>query len=325
MGAVFVADAGAGDAAPVGRLAPSPTGLLHVGHARSFLAAWWSVRARGGTVLLRLEDLDAERTQPGMVEQMLADLAWLGLDWDGEPIVQARDVAHHTAALERLVAASRAYPCVCTRKEIQLARSAPHADDQRTAYPGTCRDRFASIEQAEAESGRPAALRLRVAPGTIGVADGFAGLFAENVAETVGDFPIARKGGEAAYQLAVVVDDARQGVTEVLRGDDLLPSTLQQVLVQRALDLPHPRWIHLPLVVDDDGRRLAKRCDDLALAALRARGVQPQALVGWIARSLGIDVSGAARAAELSSAFAPLCVPRRPVVFGAQALSELGP
>ncbi|MEM8710552.1 MAG: glutamate--tRNA ligase family protein, partial [Planctomycetota bacterium] len=144
----------------VGRLAPSPTGRLHLGHARSFLIAWWSARSQGGGVVLRIEDLDGTRVKPGATELVLEDLAWLGLDWDGEVLYQTSRKGAHAEALDRLMADGHAYPCVCTRKEIEQAASAPHADDQETPYPGTCRERFRSVEEARQESGREVALRL---------------------------------------------------------------------------------------------------------------------------------------------------------------------
>lgn len=311
----------------VGRLAPSPTGLLHVGHARSFLLAWWSVRSRGGRVVLRLEDLDADRVKEGMIEATLRDLEWLGLDWDGEPVVQSDRAPEHARALERLLAEGRAYPCVCTRKEIELARSAPHAGEAGARYPGTCRGRFASLEEAERATGRPAAVRFRVPEDEARVSfrDALAGPFEVYVARDVGDFPIARKSGEAAYQLAVVVDDALDGVTEVLRGDDLLPSTAQQLLLQRALGLPHPVWLHVPLVVDEAGRRLAKRADAVSLAALREEGVDPGALTAWLARSAGLPVTRPVAPSDLVAGFDPGAVPPTPVVFGPAQRASLRP
>jgi glutamyl-tRNA synthetase len=311
-------DATASRTGPVGRLAPSPTGLLHIGHARSFLLAWWSVRARDGRIVLRLEDLDAGRVKPGMADGCLRDLEWLGLDWDGPVIVQSNRAAEHEAALARLVEEGRAYPCVCTRKEIEEARSAPHAGDVGSRYPGTCRGRFSSLEEAEAKTGRSPALRFQLPNdlGPVPFEDAFTGRHSADVASDVGDFPVARKTGEAAYQLAVVVDDALDGVTEVLRGDDLLPSTAQQLLLQEALDLPSPTWIHVPLVVDEGSRRLAKRSDALSLAALREQGIDPRALTTWIARSAGMAPEGPAEPADLVPSFALAAIPPSPAVFG---------
>jgi glutamyl-tRNA synthetase len=308
--------------AVVGRLAPSPTGFLHLGHARSFLLAWWHARARGGRIVLRIEDLDVDRVKPGMVDATLRDLEWLGVDWDGEPVLQSDGAERFDDCVRRLFESGKAYPCVCTRAEIAASQSAPHAG-QEARYPGTCRGRFASIAEAEATSGRSACVRLVARAGKVRIEDGFAGMFESDVQTEVGDFPIARKAGAAAYQLAVVVDDALAGVTEIVRGDDLLPSAARQFLLQEALDLPHPAWFHVPLVVDEGGRRLAKRTDALALASLRERGIDPRKLVGWIARRSGIERAGNQNARDLLPSFDLRRVPTTPVVCGPEALAEL--
>lgn len=310
----------ASPAPATGRLAPSPTGLLHVGHARSFLLAWWHARSRGARIVLRIEDLDAGRVKAGMVDATLRDLAWLGLDWDGEPWIQSAHAGAIDAAARSLVERGLAYPCVCSRREIAAAQSAPNLGDEAGSpglrYPGTCRGRFASAEEAERATGRPAALRLRVPPGPVRVDDAFAGSRDFDIEREVGDFPIALRAGAAAYQLAVVVDDARQEVGEVVRGDDLLPSAARQALLQAALGLPRPRWWHVPLVVDDQGSRLAKRSDGLSLASLRERGVDPRAVVGWVARRSGLPEVERASAAEIAPRFDLARVPRATVVCG---------
>ena len=301
-------------ASVVGRLAPSPTGRLHLGHARSFLLAWWSARARGGRVLLRIEDLDQERAREEWRAAIVEDLTWLGLDWDGPVEVQSEHLEGIGPAVDRLVTTGRAYPCVCTRREVREAASAPHdetLDSGEPAYPGTCRGRFDSLAQAEAVSGRRAALRFAVggADGTgddgttVPFEDSLHGPQAVDLARHASDFVILRKGGLPAYQLAVVEADARSGVTEVLRGDDLLVSTARQLLLQRALGLPHPRWLHVPLVVDAAGERLAKRRGGLSLAELRQAGLQPEQLCAWAARSAGLDAPEPATAAELLAAW----------------------
>ncbi len=242
---------------PVGRLAPSPTGRLHVGHARTFLLAWWHLRSRGGHVLLRIEDLDRQRVKPGAVDELLRDLEWLGLDWDEGPLLQTADTSAMQAAVERLLEAGLAYPCTCSRSDIERALGAPHASDGETRYAGTCRGRYASPEDARSASGGAPGIRLRVPGGPLEIEDGFAGTARIDVQREVGDFLLGRRDGSFAYQLAVVVDDARSGVNEVLRGDDLLPSAARQWHLQHALGLPHPAWFHVPLVVDESGRRLA--------------------------------------------------------------------
>lgn len=311
----------------VGRLAPSPTGHLHLGHARSFLLAWWQARAAAGTVVLRMEDLDRDRAKPALADGVLRDLEWLGLDWDGEPRVQSADEAPYRSAAARLLAEGRAFACTCTRRDVIEALDAPHSGGE-LRYPGTCRDRWPSVDAAERAKGAPPGIRFRVEPGVVEWHDALLGAQAHDPAAEVGDFVIARRdparGGMAwAYQLAVVVDDARQGVTDVLRGDDLAPSAARQTLLQRALGLPHPAWAHVPLVVDETGRRLAKRDGDLALAHLRTSGVDPRALVGWVAETAGMAVPSRVRADEVVPRFDLARVPRTPVVVGLEARASL--
>ncbi len=287
----------------VGRLAPSPTGHLHLGHARSFLLAWWSARSQGGRVVLRIEDLDVERCRPEYINDCERDLEWLGLDWDVGPRLQSDGLEEILAAANRLVEEGFAYPCVCTRGDIKASSTAPHEGETEWRYPGTCRGFYQSRSEAAAQSGRPAALRFRVEPGLVTVNDAVAGARTFDVFSDVGDFPILRRNESPAYQLAVVVDDARDGVTEVLRGDDLLASGARQQLLYRALDLPVPRWVHVPLVADDQGRRLAKRADDFSLHDLRLRGVDPRKLVAWVAKSVGCACDDTATAHEILPLF----------------------
>jgi len=301
---------------PVGRLAPSPTGELHLGHARSFLLAWWSVRSRGGRIALRMEDLDRERSRPEFVDLALRDLEWLGLDWDGPVAFQSRDLRVYAEALDELVRRGDVYPCVCTRSEIRAAQSAPQAGGGELRYPGTCRGRFASAEEAQEHSERPIGWRFYVPGGPLAYSDALRGPGESDVQDEVGDFLLARRDGHYAYQLAVVVDDRRQGVTEVLRGDDLLPSIPRQELLYDALQASPPTWLHVPLVVDETGRRLAKRAGDLSLASLRSAGVDPRAIVAWCARSAGLDAPERVHAAELTPGFDLGRLPLEPVVFG---------
>ncbi|MEP7052509.1 MAG: tRNA glutamyl-Q(34) synthetase GluQRS [Pseudomonadota bacterium] len=308
---------------PVGRLAPSPTGLLHLGHARTFLLAYWHARARGGTLLMRMEDLDGPRVEPRFAAAALQDLEWLGLSWDGAPFVQSSELPQLNAVVAELVASRKAYPCVCSRGDIRGAQSAPHAASAEPRYPGTCRGRFDSFEEAERIAGRPAGARLWVPDGEITIADQLHGSSTWNVAREVGDFLIAKRDKAPAYQLAVVVDDAAQRVTEVVRGDDLLPSTARQWLVQEALGLPHPAWCHVPLVVDESGRRLAKREADLSLAELRSGGTDPRAIVAWAARSAGIASGERCTPAEVTRHFDMARVPREPLRLTAQVVEAL--
>jgi glutamyl-tRNA synthetase len=310
--------------APVGRLAPSPTGLLHLGHARTFLLAFWHIRARAGRLLLRMEDLDGPRAEMRFADAALADLSWLGLDWDGPPLVQSSELPRLNAAVVRLIEAGKAYPCVCSRGDIRGAQSAPQAGSLEPRYPGTCRGRYASFAEAERQSGRAAGARLLVPEGSITLDDGVAGRGSWDVASEVGDFLIAKRDKAPAYQLAVVVDDHAQGVNEVLRGADLLPSAARQWHVQNALGLPHPAWFHVPLVTDASGRRLAKREADLSLAELRAGGTDPRAIVAWAARSAGLlAVDERVTPAEVTPLFRLAALPTEPVPLEPELLAAL--
>jgi len=276
-----------------GRLAPSPTGGLHVGHARTFLLAWLAARRSGGPVVLRVEDLDASRVRPEAVASALVDLRWLGLDWDEGPdvggprgpYVQSERRAAYDEALDRLKADELVYPCTCTRADIERAAAAPHAEDEGPTYPGTCAGRRAADAQALGD--RPFAWRFRVPAGPVGWDDRILGRREIDPSQTGGDFLVGRNGHGPAYQLAVVVDDALMGVDDVLRGDDLIPSTPRQILLYRALGWTPPRFGHVPLVVGPDGRRLAKRDGSIKLATLREQGVDPRRLVGMLAASFG--------------------------------------
>ncbi|TAJ17212.1 MAG: tRNA glutamyl-Q(34) synthetase GluQRS [Planctomycetota bacterium] len=306
---------------PTTRLAPSPTGPLHLGHARSFLLAWLHARSRSGRILLRIEDLDRERCKPHFTSLALADLAWLGLDWDGEPHIQSADTAPLESALAQLTSQGDAYPCLCSRAEIaaNVARSpsAPHAGDE-LYYPGTCGKLTLRLPADVVP-----AWRFRCPDEEVSFNDELAGPQRFHPSREVGDFAIARRDGAIAYQLAVVVDDARAGVDEIVRGADLLPSTARQILLQRALGLPHPRWWHLPLVVGDDGKRLAKRDGGFALAELRARGVDPRAVVAWALASSGLDAPERVTAAEACGGFELARIARASARFGAAELERL--
>lgn len=315
--------AGGSETTSVGRLAPSPTGRLHLGHARTFLVAFWHTRSRGGQLRMRMEDLDAPRAVPGAADAILRDLEWLGVEWDGPVLVQSSGIDAMTARVDELVARGLAYPCTCTRGDVQRAQSAPQLGTEEPRYPGTCRGRYASVAEAERRSGRPAGVRFIVPEGPVRVVDGLAGTAEYDVAGSSGDFLIARRGGAPAYQLAVVVDDAAQGVTDVVRGDDLLPSTARQMLLQGALGLPTPSYWHVPLVVDGKGRRLAKRSDDLSLEDLRARGVDARAIVQWAASTCGVPHAPRATAAEVVSYFSTGRIPRQPVTVDDETILRL--
>lgn len=271
----------------VGRLAPSPTGALHFGNVRTFMIAWLRARSLGGKVVFRMEDLDHPKDKPGAAAMVREDLGWLGFDWD-EEVVQSTRRSKYRSALKKLVAANRVYPCICTRRDVELAQSAPH-DGEQLYYSGVCRGRFADWDSAVAAArGRMPCWRFRVEDGeAVEFVDGFAGRYRQKVAETLGDFPLARDADGAGYTLAVVVDDAASGVTEVVRGDDLLAATPAQILLQRALNLPTPHYLHVPLVVGPDGRRLAKRHGDTRIAAFREDGWSAEELIGLIAATCG--------------------------------------
>lgn len=295
---------------PRGRYAPSPTGALHLGNLRTALLAWLQARLAGGSFILRIEDLDRARSRPGLDAQMLADLRWLGLDWDegpdcggpAAPYVQSQRDAFYRAAFERLRATGRLFPCVCSRKDIALAASAPHRQDGAALYPGTCRTRSA----ARINTGAHCAWRYRVGDDWVTFDDEVAGRVVQHMQREVGDFVLRRADDVYAYQLAVVVDDALMGVSDVLRGADLLDSTPRQIELLRALGLPEPRHWHVPLLLDAEGRRLAKRDDAAGVAALRATGVTPARLVGRYARELGlIEHDEPMSARELLSGLTP--------------------
>ncbi len=302
--------------APVGRLAPSPTGAQHVGNARTYLLAWLSIRSRGGRLILRMEDIDSPRVKRGADQQAIEDLAWLGLDWDEGPYVQRERLSLYQDALERLKAIDRVYPCTCTRSDITAAASAPHAGQEGPRYPGTCAGRLASDAEALARAGVPFAWRFRATDKVRTLHDLVAGEQSCNVARDLGDFVVGKTDGTPAYQLAVVVDDAVMGVTEVLRGDDLLPSAFRQLELYEALGAAPPAFAHVPLVVGPDGRRLAKRHGDTRLATLREQGVTPQRLVGVLAWSCGlIDRPQPCWPVDLVPSFSLARVPRGPWVW----------
>jgi len=281
-----------------GRYAPSPTGTLHLGNLRTALLAWLFARSAGSRFLMRMEDLDAGRVRPGIAEEQLADLAAVGVDWDGEVSYQSQRLDLFADAIEQLRAAGRVYECFCTRAEIHEAASAAHGPLPEGAYPGTCLRLTEAELASKRASGRPPALRVRAGAERVAFTDRVHGR-QEGV---VDDFVIRRNDGAPAYNLAVVVDDAAQGVEEVVRGDDLLDSTPRQLFVARLLDLPAPQYAHVPLVLGPDGDRLAKRHGGVTLRdvpAARARA--------WMAETLGLDLD--------PETFAPGLLPREPTIW----------
>ncbi len=297
------------------RLAPSPTGALHLGNARTFLVNWALARQCGWRIVLRIEDLDGPRVKRGAAKQAIDILTWLGLDWDEGPAYQLHDLSPYEQALDALRAAGLIYPCRCTRKEIEAAQSAPHEDDHELRYPGTCRPAEATANHVPSEA-PDAAWRLIAPDEPITFEDAFAGPQSINVQQATGDFVVATKAGLPAYQLAVVVDDARQNVTQVVRGDDLLTSTPRQRLIYDRLGLtPRPTYTHLPLVRGEDGRRLAKRHGDTRLATYRAKGVSPEQIVGLLAEWCGLGPRRKISAAEFVRRFDLADLPREDATF----------
>lgn len=295
----------------VGRFAPSPTGPLHVGNLRTALLAWLFARSADSAFLVRVEDLDPVAARPEIEQRQLEDLRAIGLDWDGAVVRQSERFDRYHDAIARLAADGRTYPCYCTRHEVRMAATAPHDHLPEGAYPGTCRH-LSAAQRAEREAaGRRPSLRLDVGELEVTVVDRLHG----EVTGTVDDFVLRRADGTPAYNLAVVVDDAAQGVEEVVRGDDLLLGTPRQVHLCHLLGLAVPAYAHVPLVLGPDGERLAKRHGPVTLATLAGRGVDAATVLGHLAVSVGLAEPGEAVTPEvLLGRFDPATVPRTPWV-----------
>ncbi len=278
-----------------GRLAPSPTGLLHLGNAWSFLWAWlWAKSAPGGTLVLRMEDIDPQRSRNDFALTIEDDLRWLGLKWDGPVIYQSTRHEHYARAMQLLRQRDLLYPCYCTRKELRTLAGAPHVTDSGAPYPGLCARLTVEQRALKEQTGRKAAWRLRCVPfgheKTLEVGCFTDTLYGEQRftwQDVGGDFALCRSDGVVAYQLAVVVDDAAQAVTQVLRGSDILISTPRQLLLQKLLGFSTPQYAHVPLLLDMEGERLAKRHGSLSLQALRQAGVPAQRILGLLAHMAG--------------------------------------
>ncbi|WP_280219289.1 tRNA glutamyl-Q(34) synthetase GluQRS [Nocardia neocaledoniensis] len=287
-----------------GRYAPSPSGDLHIGNLRTAILAWLFARTTGRAFVLRVDDLD--RVRPGAAERQLDDLAAIGIDWDGPVVYQSTRLPSYDAAVARLTAAGRTYECFCTRREIQQAATAPHGP--MGAYPGTCRD-LTEAERAERRAqGRPAAIRLRADVDEYVITD----LLHGEYRGAVDDLVLRRGDGVPAYNLTVVVDDAAQGIDQVVRGDDLLASTPRQAYLAELLGHPAPVYAHVPLVLNREGKRLAKRDGAVSLADQRALGNTPGDVVAAIANSLGYT---ARTTAELREVFEPQRIPAKPWIL----------
>jgi glutamyl-tRNA synthetase len=303
---------------PTGRFAPSPTGTLHVGNLRTALLAWLFARSSGSPFLLRVEDLDPQRSTAEHEARQLADLAALGIDHDGPVVHQSTRRAAHEEALAHLEAAGLTYPCYCSRREVREAAAAPHGPLPEGAYPGTCQELSTSERSRREREGRRPAPRLRAGGISVTVSDRLHG----SVSMVVDDLILRRADGLVAYNLAVVVDDDAQGVEEVVRGDDLLESTPRQAHLCDLLGIGRPHWAHVPLVLGPGGDRLAKRGLALGVADLAALGHDPASIVGLLAASVGLaDPGERVMPADLIERFDPGALPREPWLVEADQLA----
>ena len=267
-----------------GRFAPSPTGRMHLGNVFSALLSWLSARAQGGTWLLRIEDIDPQRSRHEYADMLMDDLQWLGLEWDGKPCWQSQRGDIYARYLQQLTEAGLIYPCYCTRADI-LATQAPHESDGRVVYKGPCRNLPPGTHTG------PAALRMKVPDegrGIVTFTDGHYGTHTVDLTTQCGDFIVRRKDGAWAYQLAVVVDDSLMGINEVVRGRDLLLSSPQQIYLAQQLGFTPPRFTHLPLLCNTAGQRLSKRDKSLDMGCLRQR-LTPNQIIGLLAHAAGFQ------------------------------------
>ncbi|MDD4702605.1 MAG: tRNA glutamyl-Q(34) synthetase GluQRS [Desulfovibrio sp.] len=317
---------------PCGRLAPSPTGYLHLGNAWAFLLAWLAVRSQDGQIVMRLEDIDPQRSRPEYAAHLLEDLRWLGLDWDygpdvggpSGPYTQSDRSKIYDKALKQLAEANVTYPCFCTRKELRQLAAAPHVDDAGAPYPGTCSNLNEKEVQARIANGRRASIRLRCPQQPISFDDMLLGPQTFSLSDCGGDFALCRSDGVVAYQLAVAVDDALMGVNQVVRGRDILPSTPRQIALLHLLGYGAPSYAHVPLLLDEEGARLAKRHNSLSLRYLREQGVTPHRIVGLLGMLAGLNVSArAVSPAELLPAFDWNNLPRQDVCIENSQLRNL--
>jgi glutamyl-tRNA synthetase len=305
-----------------GRFAPSPTGPLHLGNLRTALVSWLHARSLGGEWWVRMEDLDRVTSSAAHEADQLASLAALGMRPDGEVVRQSDRFDRYRTAIDTLAAQGRVYECYCTRREIRDAPQAPHGELPEGSYPGTCRTLTAAQRAAHHAAGRTPALRLRTEGERFVVDDLVAGPSEGGVDDVV----LQRADGVPAYNLAVVVDDAAQGVTHVVRGDDLLPSTPRQRLLQELLGLPAPRYAHVPLVLAHDGTRLAKRHGAVTLADLAAHGIGAAAVLAHLGASLGLcATSDTVSAGDLAERFRLERIPRSPWRLPPSGLLPTGP
>lgn len=315
-----------------GRFAPSPSGQMHLGNAWAALLAWLDIRKLGGTMVLRMEDLDPDRCRPEYAAGLIEDLRWLGLDWDEGPDVggphcsynQSERTRLYQAAFDRLAEQDLTYPCFCSRAELRSVASAPHAGEIESVYGGGC-DRMSDDDRSlKQQAGRRPAYRLRVGEMEIEFCDQILGPQQQRLKKNCGDFVIRRADGVYAYQLAVVVDDAAMGINRVLRGADLLTSTPRQIYLWQLLGSVLPQFIHVPLLLGGDGARLSKRDGALAIAELRRQGVRPEAIVGSLAAWAGlVDRAEMIRPSELTNSFSLKKLPQAPIVIDKELAKEM--
>ncbi|PZD96074.1 tRNA glutamyl-Q(34) synthetase GluQRS [Paenibacillus sambharensis] len=316
---------------PRGRFAPTPSGEMHIGNARTALLAWLQVRSAGGQFILRMEDIDRPRSKPALARQIIEDLRWLGLDWDEGPDIggpygpytQSERLDLYEQAAARLDAKGLLYPCYCSRAELNAIASAPHGlASEGPVYPGLCRG-LTNAERAVKAARKAPSLRFTVPDHLLTYEDQALGMQSLK-AGAGGDFIIKRADGIFSYQLAVVIDDAAMQISDVLRGSDLLDSTPRQLLLYEALGYQTPRFTHVPLLVEPDGSRLAKRSGALSLRALREAGVLPERIIGALASISGLhDRVEPIHARELVSEFSLSKIPDKPVIVDADWLSKL--
>ncbi|HYG57898.1 MAG TPA: tRNA glutamyl-Q(34) synthetase GluQRS [Symbiobacteriaceae bacterium] len=315
-----------------GRFAPTPSGQMHIGNARTALLAWLQARQAGGALVLRMEDIDKPRSRPDLARQILSDLRWMGLDWDEGPdvggphgsYVQSEREELYAAALEQLRAGGWVYPCYCSRAELQAIASAPHGlASEGPAYPGLCRTLTPGQRAERAARGKTPSLRFAMPDQPCAFDDGIAGpqRFGPGAG---GDFVVRRADGIIGYQLAVVVDDAAMRISDVLRGWDLLDSTPRQIWLYQALGLPAPRFAHAPLLLGPDGQRLSKRHGSVTVAGLREAGTSPERLVGHLAHLSGLlDRPEPVRPHDLVAGFTLSRFPTDPVTVSEELLRQL--
>ncbi len=307
-----------------GRFAPSPSGEMHLGNAWTALLAWLAVRQAGGEMILRIEDLDPDRSRAAYAEQIMTDLRWLGLDWDEGPdrggaygpYTQGERRQLYDQAIGRLTEQGLIYPCFCSRAQLHASpASAPHAGETEWRYPGICRRLSVQERHDRLQQGRRALRRIIVPDQVFAFVDLVQGEYQQNLQSVSGDFVVQRSDGVHAYQLAVVVDDALMGITQVVRGADLLGSTPRQLFLYQALGLKPPGFAHVPLLCGPDGHRLSKRHQALSLAALRGQGCRPESIIGYLAWRAGlIERKEAVAAKELVAGFSLTLLGKQPVV-----------